>query len=344
MRKGQAKDIPLALHFIELLARIGSVHASPTATKVLARMFSECDEHGVWHPHNLRVSPKAGNKLSHHTYPLAGRGEEHRGTRGGRHLPSGADCPADRVGGGDGMKGRGFGFQVSGVGGSDPMDISAAGMPGLAPLPLHGSNDLAPGTRHPAPVTTTHLDLTPFGFTPTESLIYEVLLTGGPGTGYAIARTAGLARANAYAALEALVGKGAARSEEGKPKRYRPEPPTALLARIMDGHGAAMDTLSATLDEISVPASPTLVAVTNARGALQLISHETARAKESVHLLAPADAYPVLTPALRRAAGAGVSLSLRSVGPVSLPFAEVDALETRARLARAAGDPGGGRP
>ncbi|MDZ4674919.1 MAG: helix-turn-helix domain-containing protein [Gemmatimonadota bacterium] len=172
-------------------------------------------------------------------------------------------------------------------------------------------------------MSAPHLDLTPFGFTPTESLIYEVLLTGGPGTGYAIARTAGLARANAYAALEGLVGKGAARSEEGKPKRYRPEPPTALLARIMDGHGAALDTLSATLEQISVPASPTLVAVSNARGALQLISHETARARESVHLLAPADAYPVLTPALRRAAGAGVALSLWSTGAVSLPFAQV---------------------
>ena len=40
------------------------------------------------------------------------------------------------------------------------------------------------------------IDLTPFGFTPTESLIYEVLLRGGPGTGYTIARAAGLARAN----------------------------------------------------------------------------------------------------------------------------------------------------
>jgi len=41
----------------------------------------------------------------------------------------------------------------------------------------------------------SRLDLTPFGFTPTESLIYEVLLTEGPGTGYGIARSAGLARA-----------------------------------------------------------------------------------------------------------------------------------------------------
>ncbi len=53
-------------------------------------------------------------------------------------------------------------------------------------------------------------DLTRFGFTPTEGLVYQVLLTGGPGTGYAIARAAGLARANAYSALEGLVAKGAA--------------------------------------------------------------------------------------------------------------------------------------
>ena len=65
------------------------------------------------------------------------------------------------------------------------------------------------------------LDLTTFGFTPTESLIYEVLLRGGPGTGYAVARAAGLARANAYGALEGLVQKGVARVEEGRPKRYR---------------------------------------------------------------------------------------------------------------------------
>src|SRR4051812_33750072 len=65
------------------------------------------------------------------------------------------------------------------------------------------------------------IDLTPFGFTPTESLIYEVLLRGGPGTGYTVARAAGLARANVYAALEGLVGKGAARVGEGRPKQFR---------------------------------------------------------------------------------------------------------------------------
>src|SRR5512141_1112170 len=98
-----------------------------------------------------------------------------------------------------------------------------------------------------------HIDLTHFGFTPTESLVYEVLLTGGAGTGYAIARAAGLARANAYSALEGLVAKGAARVEAGRPKRYRPEEPAALIARIATDHGLALERLSADLDTISVP-------------------------------------------------------------------------------------------
>ena len=154
------------------------------------------------------------------------------------------------------------------------------------------------------------IDLTPFGFTPTESLVYAVLLTGGPGTGYAIARTAGLARANAYGALEGLVTKGAARMEGSRPKRYRPEPPSALLARIAGDHGRHLDQLSAQLDALSVPATPTLVEVTSSRGALQLIQHDVARAATSVRLLAPAEAFPLLGPALRRPASAGVALQL----------------------------------
>src|ERR671914_2394242 len=109
------------------------------------------------------------------------------------------------------------------------------------------------------------VDLTPFGFTPTESLVYEVLLTGGPGTGYAIARSAGLARANAYSALEGLVTKGAARMEPGRPRRYRPEPPAALVARISTDHGQAMERLGQELDTISVPATQTLIEIESAR-------------------------------------------------------------------------------
>ena len=172
------------------------------------------------------------------------------------------------------------------------------------------------------------LDLTTFGFTPTESLVYEVLLRGGPGTGYAIARSAGLARANAYGALEGLVQKGAARVEEGRPKRFRPEPPTALMARILERQGQALDEVSRTLEQISVPATLTLVELTSARGALQIASREAARSTERILLHASPDAYPPLVPALRKAAGSGVILSLSATGAVALPFAEVSAVST----------------
>ncbi len=168
------------------------------------------------------------------------------------------------------------------------------------------------------------LDLTPFGFTPTESLVYEVLLTVGPGTGYSIARSAGLARANAYSALEGLVTKGAARADAGRPRRFRPEAPTALIARITNDQTAALDRLGDDLSSLAAPASPTLLEIDSPRAALQLLSHEIARVRSSLSLLAPGDAYPVLAPALRRPATGGLALELYSIDDVDLGFAAVE--------------------
>jgi sugar-specific transcriptional regulator TrmB len=167
------------------------------------------------------------------------------------------------------------------------------------------------------------LNLTHFGFTPTESLVYEILLTSGPGTGYAIARAAGLARANAYSALEGLVSKGAARVEGGRPKLYRPEAPAGLIARIAHNHGLALDRLSSDLETLAVPGTPTLVEIESGRAVLQLITHDVARASQSVILLVPPDGYPLLAPALRRPISAGVPVSLWSTGQVQLDFAQV---------------------
>ena len=170
------------------------------------------------------------------------------------------------------------------------------------------------------------LDLTKFGFTPTESLVYEVLLANGPGTGYGLARAAGLARANAYSALEGLVAKGAARVEGGRPRQYRPEPPASLIARISNDHGLAMERLSADLDTVSVPATPTVVEIDSGRAVLQLITHTVARANRSVALVAPPDAFPLLAPALRRPAASGLPVELYSTAAVNLEFASVEIL------------------
>lgn len=69
-RNGKPKDIPLALHYIELLARIGALHTAPVATKVLVYLLKDCDERGVWCPRNLRSQPKLGNKAAYHYYPI----------------------------------------------------------------------------------------------------------------------------------------------------------------------------------------------------------------------------------------------------------------------------------
>ena len=68
--KGNAKDIPLALHFIELLARISALHTNPVATKVLARLMSECDDQGVWRPKALKTAPRSSHKVTYHVYPI----------------------------------------------------------------------------------------------------------------------------------------------------------------------------------------------------------------------------------------------------------------------------------
>jgi hypothetical protein len=68
--KGIPKDIPLALHYIELMARMGALEWAPVATRVLARLVKDLDDNGIWSPKNLRSLPKAGNKITHHYYPL----------------------------------------------------------------------------------------------------------------------------------------------------------------------------------------------------------------------------------------------------------------------------------
>jgi HTH-type transcriptional regulator, sugar sensing transcriptional regulator len=170
------------------------------------------------------------------------------------------------------------------------------------------------------------VDLTPFGFTPTESVVYQVLLTNGPGTGYALARAAGLARANAYSALEGLVTKGAARVDGGRPKQYRPEPPTSLIARLTSDHGHALDKLSTDVQAILVPGTPTVVELSSGRAVLQLLTHNVSRAADSVRLLAPADAFPLLAPALRRPVSAGLSVELFSTARLDLDFISVEAV------------------
>ena len=72
--QGHVTDVPFALYWTELLARLGLVRAIPSASRVLARLFSECDDQGIWSPKSLRTLPKATSPLTAHYFPLEGPG------------------------------------------------------------------------------------------------------------------------------------------------------------------------------------------------------------------------------------------------------------------------------
>ncbi|MGH9818243.1 MAG: hypothetical protein ACRD6I_19430, partial [Candidatus Acidiferrales bacterium] len=72
--QGHITDIPFALYWLELLARLGILRQVPSATRVLARLFNECDA-GIWSPKSLRALPKSSNPTVAHYFPLEGPGK-----------------------------------------------------------------------------------------------------------------------------------------------------------------------------------------------------------------------------------------------------------------------------
>lgn len=76
---GQADDLPYALYWMELLARLGVLSTSPTASKVWSRLMKEVDDQGVWHPKNLRAAPKADSPWAYHMMPLDGDSKKAEG-------------------------------------------------------------------------------------------------------------------------------------------------------------------------------------------------------------------------------------------------------------------------
>ena len=159
------------------------------------------------------------------------------------------------------------------------------------------------------------LDLTPFGFTATESLVYTVLLRLGPSTGYAVARAARVARANAYSALEGLVTRGAASRTPppARPARYRPTDPQGLLARLSLAQGEALDRLSRELRDITHPGEPVTREVAGSRAVANLVMQLVARASERVEGVLTAELWRPTLPAWRRAVERA-QLDLRMAG------------------------------
>lgn len=145
------------------------------------------------------------------------------------------------------------------------------------------------------------IDLTPFGFTPTESAVYAALLRLGPSSGYAVAHATRIAGANTYAALEGLTGRGAAMRTPGRPVRYRAVDPRALIAQLAAEQGEALDSLSRALHDLEAAPDPEIRSVTGARAVANVLMQLVARAQHRVEGVLAAELLRSSLPAWRRA-------------------------------------------
>lgn len=159
------------------------------------------------------------------------------------------------------------------------------------------------------------VDLTPFGFTPTESQVYAALLKLGPSTGYAVAHAVRVARANTYGALEGLVGRTAAIRLPGRPIKYRAADPQALIAQLAAEQGEALDRLSAGLSAASASVEPETRTVVGARAVGNLILQLVARAERRAAGVLAAELLRPTLPAWRRARERA-AIELRVAGEV----------------------------
>jgi sugar-specific transcriptional regulator TrmB len=159
------------------------------------------------------------------------------------------------------------------------------------------------------------IDLTPFGFTRTESQVYAALLKLGPSTGYAVAHATRVARANSYGALEGLVARTAAIRLAGRPTRYRAADPRALIAQLATQQGQALDRLAAALGDATEQGEADSRSVAGARALAALILHLVARAESRAEGVLAAELLRPTLPAWRRAKERAV-LALRVAGDV----------------------------
>src|SRR5258706_11281511 len=152
-------------------------------------------------------------------------------------------------------------------------------------------------------MTTTaqyRADLTPFGFTPTETSVYFALLGRGPSSGYAVARDLSMARANAYQALRGLVAKGAATLLGDAPQKFRAVRPEAVYAQIVDAQTRKLDKLESDLARAPQSGADAVVRVSGRRAVSELMTRIAARESGPVSLLAPLDVLSALVPVLRK--------------------------------------------
>ncbi len=144
------------------------------------------------------------------------------------------------------------------------------------------------------------LDLTPFGFTPTENSVYRALIELGPSGGYPLSNALGIARANTYQALKGLVGKEAAVLVQEKPAEYRAISPEALYAKIVNKQAQLLGDLEDQIAASSGASEPSITPIDTQRSFVQMVLRDAARATDNVTFVGESGVIQKLAPAWRK--------------------------------------------
>ena len=130
--------------------------------------------------------------------------------------------------------------------------------------------------------------LNDFGLTRQEGSIYSALLNHGEMTGYEVAKDTGISRSNVYAALTALVEKGAAYLVQGEATKYRP----VEISRFTDNRISELKKTAVWLEKhaprkvISCDGYITIIGAKNIKNKIRQMLSET---ELRLYMMAPAD-------------------------------------------------------
>ncbi len=175
--------------------------------------------------------------------------------------------------------------------------------------------------------------LSELGFSTQEARVYVALLRQPSATGYEIAKTAGLQRANVYQVLTVLTERGVIdRVSTGSPARFVAHPPAEVLGRIKRDTAARADRLIAELAAVTAPHEPAaFYSLRDREAVIDRTAALVADARERIAVCLWATDLDWLADPLRVAARSGCQVVVNVFGEAELDFGEVYRHEPPAR-------------
>lgn len=166
--------------------------------------------------------------------------------------------------------------------------------------------------------------LTALGFTSQEARVYLALLQQPSATGYELAKSAGLQRANVYQVLAALADAGVvARVSDDSPGRFVASPPADVFGRIKRQTTERADSLIADLATLGPSQERAAFTLRDREAVIDRTASLVGAAERRVAVCLHAADLDWLAPPLRAAAQSGRQVVVNVFGDAELDFGEV---------------------